>query len=168
MDRNIVLGMVMKSHFVNWQKKAYWNGQSPESPLSYSFDTVEIDTRDEAEDNVHRELAVHRFNNSIAIAWGLKVKELTEPWARKYPDQNDASIHLLDIFYSGELILRTRYAAVDCARAYIPLPKSNQTRVTTQDFKLIKLLNYVESPPAAHGYFDMHFKTSGFLVMDAP
>jgi hypothetical protein len=166
MDRNVVLDMVMKSSFVHWEKKAYWNGQ-PKSPLSYRFDTVEIDTRNEAEDNVHRELAVHRFNNSIAIAWGVKVKDLKEPWARKYPDQNDASIHLLDIFYIGELILRTRYAAVDCARAYIPLPNSNQTRVTTQDFKLIKLLNYVESVQTAHCYFDMHFKISGFSVMDA-
>jgi hypothetical protein len=165
MDRNVVLDMVMKSSFVHWEKKAYWNGQ-PKSPLSYRFDTVEIDTRNEAEDNVHRELAVHRFNNSIAIAWGLKVKDLKEPWARKYPDQNDASIHLLDIFYIGELILRTRYAAVDGCRAYLPLPKTNQTTIPAQDFELIKLLNYVENHLEAHAYFDSHFKSSGFSVVE--
>jgi hypothetical protein len=141
MDRNIVLDMVTKSSFVAWEKK-------------------------KALDDTPPELAVHRLNHSISLAWGVEVGELSEPWARKYPDQNDASIHLLDIFYSGELILRTRYAVVDCARAYIPLPKDNQTRVTAQDFKLIKLLNYVQSPQTAHAYFDIHFKNSGFSVVD--
>jgi hypothetical protein len=146
MDRNVVLGMVAKSSFVTWEKK------NRDGLLS-------LDER-------HSEIAVHRLNNSIALSWGLEIGSLNEPWARKYPDRNDASIHLLDIFYSGELILRTQYAAVDCARAYIPLPKANQTRVTAQNFKLIKLLNYVQSPQTAHAYFDMHFKTSGFSVVD--
>jgi hypothetical protein len=164
MDRNVVLGMVMKSSFVHWEKKAYWNGQ-PKSSLSYSFDTVEIDTRNEAEDNVHRDLAVHILNGSIAMAWGLKISDLDEPWVRRYPDKYDASIHLLDIFYNGDLILRTRYAAVDGCRAYLPLPKTNQTTIPAQDFELIKLLNYVENHLEAHAYFDSHFKSSGFSVV---
>jgi hypothetical protein len=109
---------------------------------------------------------VYILNESIAMAWGLKVADLDDPWVRRYPDKYDASIHLLDIFYNGDLILRTRYAAVDCARAYVPLPKTNHTRITAQDFKLIELLNYVESPITAHAYFDSHFKSSGFSVVE--
>jgi hypothetical protein len=159
-----VLDVVTMSSSNDWEKKEYWDGQT-ESSIPYSFDTV-IDTRPTAEDNVYQELAVYRLNNSITLAWGLKVEDLNEPWARTYPDQDDASIHLIDILYGGNLILRTRYAAVDCARAYLPLPKPNQTTVSTQDFLLIKLLNYIEDPETARCYFDSHFQTSGFSVVD--
>jgi hypothetical protein len=160
-----VLDVVTMSSGNDWEMRKYWNGK-PGKKLPYGFDTVDIDTRSTAADNAQQQLAVYRSNSSIALAWGLKLTDLTEPWGRKYPDQNDASIHLLDVFSNGTLILRTRYAAVDCARAYLPLPGAKMTSVPIQYFKLIKLLNYIENIETARCYFDSHFQTSGFSVVD--
>jgi hypothetical protein len=142
MDRRKILDMVLMSSFALWERRPALDDELPE-------------------------LAVHRLNNSIALSWGLEVGELDDRWAKKYPDQHDSSIHLLDVLYRDNLIYRTQYAAVDCARAYIPLPTSKQTNVVSRlDYKLAELINYIGNVKLAHAYFESHFNTSGFSVRD--
>jgi hypothetical protein len=142
MDRRKILDMVLISSFFLWERRP-------------------------ALDVHHPELVVHHSNNSIAIGWGLEVGELDDRWAKKYPDQHDSSIHLLDVFYRDNLIYRTHYAVVDCARASIPLPTSSQTTIVSRlDYELMKLINYIENVELAHCYFESHFHTSRFSVGD--
>lgn len=129
---------------------------------SGEFDNIEIHS--------HHSYMSLKKNLLVSVAWGLKQNDnFQEDWANK-PLNSRASSGLVDFFYSGILVYRDIYVAVDGGRALLPLPKTYRNSQTYQIERLtvsekrytfFRLLNgvFISS-------YDRYVKDAGIEVVE--
>jgi hypothetical protein len=117
---------------------------------------------DESDDD--ESIAIYLPDESIEMRWSV-IEELNETWAKRNPS-NDSDICYLGLFNRGILLVETRFASVDCNRAYLPIPDKKDGKTPSKYFQLVKLINYISNPLSAAAYFESYSRSNTFEFVD--
>lgn len=81
-----------------------------------------------------------------------------EDWTKPHPQQQ-ANLKTYDIYYRSSIIESFNLAAVDEAKAHIPLPEPGSNRISRKDYKLATQVDMA-------GSLDEYIQRSGLKIQD--
>jgi hypothetical protein len=85
-------------------------------------------------------------------------ESFVEDWTKPHPQQQ-ANLKTYDIYYRSSIIESFNLAAVDEAKAHIPLPEPGSNKVSRKDYKLASQVDL-------SGSLDAYIERSGLKVQD--